>query len=200
MLRLARCGQLLSLFKRNADQFSLTNGVLAPMKSLMWVLGLLIVLASLLVAWFAWDARGATHSLDEELAFVDSLSKGKCTKPDEVDRWLLQQSWFHDEASTRLAGIFGQANFGFYIDEPLQQEEVHGAFCISGKELLVRYYERRHVPTSIAFGDPHGVEIKFGVKIVPAGTDRILVRELTSKHMVLHFESSGKEREFYRNR
>lgn len=174
------------------------------MKSFLWMVSLgsllLMLLLALVFGWFAWQTRGATTSLDEERAIVDALSKGRCTEPDEVDRWLLQQSWFHDAAATRLAGIFGSSSFGLYNDDDLQPLETHAAFCISGREMRVRYYERQPVPISIGWGDPHGIEIKFGTRVVPGGSDRIAVRELTYEHMLLHFESDGRERRFYRRR
>ncbi len=59
-------------------------------------------------------------------------------------------------------------------------------------------HERQHVPISIAFGDPHGITFKFSAKIIPLGTDRLTVLELTDRHMVLRFESDGSDRRFYR--
>jgi hypothetical protein len=103
-------------------------------------------------------------------------------------------------AATRLAGIFGNSSFGLYSDDDLQPLETHAAFCISGREMWVRYYERQLVPISIGWGDPHGIEIKFGTRVVPGASDRIALRELTERYMVLHFESDGGERRFYRRR
>jgi hypothetical protein len=169
-------------------------------KIFLWLLASIIVLAALIVGGYCWQARGA-HPLDEQRVIIDSLSQEqRCTEPEEIERSLLQQTWFHDEASTRVAGLFGQTSFGLYSGDEQTPVETHGAFCISGKELRVRYYERQHVPISMAFGDPHGITIKFGAKIIPLEPDRISVLELTDRHMLLRFESGGSDRRFYRRR
>jgi hypothetical protein len=164
----------------------------------LWLVACLVALAALVVGGFYWQARGA-HSPDEQRAIVDALSQGQqCTQPEEIERSLLQQTWFHDEASTRVAGLFGQTSFGLYSGDARTLMETEGAFCISGRELRVRYYEKQHVPISITLGDPHGIRIEFGAKIIPLGTDRLTVIELTDKHMLLRFESDGSDRSFYR--
>lgn len=170
-------------------------------KLLVALVGVLLVIA---VAAFAWQSRNATRVpaevADDPDAQINALTAGLCTTPEAVDRHLLQQTWFHDAAYQRLAGVFGQSSFVHYADDSSAPKTVHGAFCISGRELLVRYYKTSFVPTGISLGDERGVKMQLGTKITPAGTDRITVVELTSQRLVLRFDSESAERVLYRNR
>jgi hypothetical protein len=170
-------------------------------KLLVAVVGVVLVIA---IAAFAWQSRKANllpveGAVDAD-AQIKALTAGLCTTTEAVDRHLLQQTWFHDPAFQRLAGVFGQSSFVHYTDDTPAPKTVHGAFCISGRELLVRYYKTSFVPTSVSLGDAGGVKMQLGTKITPAGTDRITVVELTRQRLVLRFDSESAERALYRNR
>ena len=123
-----------------------------------------------------------------------SLVAGRCGKAEAIDRWLLQQSWFHDQAFTRLGGAFGQTSFTIYGEQDTSKE-VEGPFCISGTDLMVRYYSRRFVPVKVSLSQ---LSVSFGVELIPLSEDVYSVCELTKDEMILVFASDGQEHAFYR--
>ena len=159
-------------------------------------IGLAILLGASLAAaaFFAFWDDGVAPVGGDLSALESSFVAGRCQKAEAVDRWLLQQSWFHDPAFTRLAGGFGQTSFSIYgLRTPSDVTE--GAFCINGTDLMVRYFKRRLVPEGISLGP---LSVSFGVRLRPLGEDIYSVRELTKDKMVLVFASDGREHVFYR--
>ena len=158
---------------------------------LLWI----TAIATIFLAYLLWDARGATRNTEEIAALEKRLVHAKCTQPEMVDRHLLQQSWFHDENFSELAGAFGQFTFSLYERGTAEPSPLEGAYCIEGKILHVRYFERSYVPVRIR---PTEMAIEFGTTLKPLGEDMITVRELNNERMVLSFNSDGSERVFYR--
>ena len=155
------------------------------------VVTLLFVAAAVLFL----DSLGASRTIEEIAAEEAKLVDGKCSHPELIDRWLLQQSWFHDERFTKLAGAFGQSSFGLYQEGGMGQEPLEGAFCIDGNNLVVRYFKRRYVPVGLR---PGALTIEFGTKLHAMGEDTYVVQELTEERLVLTFASDGLDHVFYR--
>lgn len=153
------------------------------------------VVLVLLAAYVVWNAMTAARTPDEVASREADLVQGRCTESEAIDRWLLQQSWFYDQAFTRLAGAFGQSSFSLYKNGDTTKPPLEGAFCINGSDLIVRYYERHFVPVMVR---PSKLSVEFGTKLTPLGQDIYRVKELTKDRMVLNFESDGLEHVFYR--
>ena len=149
----------------------------------------------LLSAYVAWNAMTAARTFEEEISREADLVQGQCTESETIDRWLLQQSWFYDQAFTSLAGAFGQSSFSLYKNGDTTQPPLQGAFCINGNDLIVRYYKRYFVPVMVR---PSKLSVEFGTKLKPLGQDIYRVKELNKHRMVLNFESDGLEHVFYR--
>ena len=145
-------------------------------------------------AVLVYQGRNALPAGADTSELEESFVSGRCEKAEEVDRWLLQQTWFHDPAFASLAGVFGNHSFGLY-DQHDPLNEVEGAFCIDGNDLMVRYYERSFVPVA---ADLTKLSVKFGVKLSPMHKDVFTVRELSKDKMVLVFASDSREHVFYR--
>jgi hypothetical protein len=147
------------------------------MKTRILKVGAPLALVAIAAAFLIYQSKGALPSGQDLYAHELSLVSARCTKAESVDRWLLQQSWFHDPGFTQLAGAFGQTSFTlFQVGTPTKETE--GAFCISGNDLMVRYYERRFVPIRIR---PSKMSIEFGTKLVPLGEDVYSVRASSQK-------------------
>ena len=56
---------------------------------------------------------------------------------------MLQQSWFYDPEFNQLAGAFGKNNFSLNEQRSDFKIRDEGAFCISGKNLYVTYYQTK---------------------------------------------------------
>ena len=128
--------------------------------------------------------------------------EGICTKPEKIDRWLLQQSWFYDSNYENIAGAFGQTSFSLYPEnkkpDSKHKKELEALFCINGSELNIIYYETKFSPNSISFGNGSIVSVGFGRKLKLFSNDVVQVTGLTEKKMTLFFEGSGKQYELYR--
>jgi len=146
-------------------------------------------------AVFLWTSTTALRTPEEEAARELELVRGRCVGAESVDRWLLQQSWYYDQAFHNLAGAFGQSSFSWYKDGDLTQAATDGAFCISGSDLMVTYYERQFVPIG---AKPSTLTVEFGMRLKPLGKDTYRVKELNEHRMVLVFESDGREHVFFR--
>ena len=153
------------------------------------------VLVALVATIIVWEGFGAARTMKEIAAQELELVDGKCTQSESVDRWLLQQSWFYDEHFTELAGAFGQSSFILHERGNAKRKPVEGAFCINGKDLVVRYFDRRAVPIRFRLSE---LAIDFGTKLVPLGEDTYTVRELTKERMVLVSASNGRDHVFHR--
>jgi hypothetical protein len=162
-------------------------------RHLPWIATAILVV--LVGAIIVWENLGAARTMEEIAAQELQLVRAKCTQPESVDRWLLQQSWFYDQHFTELAGGFGQSSFSLYEKGDAKRKPVEGAFCINGNTLVVRYFNRRAVPIKLRLND---LAVDFGTKLVALGEDTYTVRELTKKRMVLMFASDGHDHEFYR--
>ncbi len=161
-----------------------------------WALGAALLI--FLAAKMLYDGIGAARTMEEIAEQELRLLRGKCAGVETIDRWLLQQSWFHDEHFTELAGAFGQYSFSLYERGGAKQQRTEGAFCIAGNDLVVRYFKTNHVPVALEFRSFSDWIIKFGTKLEPVGEDLYSVGELTQKRMVLRFASDGSEHVFYR--
>lgn len=160
----------------------------------MKVVGLVVLLAVVIVAYVLHERQGAIPPGADESPYHLSLVSGRCTEPESVDRRLLQQTWFHDQQFTQLAGIFGQTSFTLYAPgEMIANTE--GAYCIVGDTLHVRYYERVFVPVG---ADLSRLSVTFGARLNPMETDSFVVRDLTGHRLRLAFSSDGREHVFYR--
>jgi len=151
-------------------------------------------LVAAVVAFFLWNASTVLRTPQEEQARELALVRDQCTRPEIVDRRLLQQSWYYDSAFQKLAGAFAESTFVWFRDgDPTHL--VEGAFCISGSDLMVTYFERQFVPVSVK---PASLAIEFGVKLKPLGKDTFKVEKLDEHRLVLFFESDRREHVFFR--
>src|SRR5690606_31195625 len=98
-------------------------------------------------------------------ALEQKFIEGKCVEGEQINRWLLQQSWFYDPEFTQLAGAFGQNSFSLYEKGDDFKLKNEGAFCISGKNLYVTYYQSKWVPRKISFKEDSILSIKMGLKM-----------------------------------
>ncbi len=160
-------------------------------KHVLWI----AVIVVLFIAYLLWDSRGVTRNPNEITEIEMNLVKGRCTQAEMINRHFLQQSWFHDNNYSELAGAFGQYSFSLYQQENTNSTPIEGAFCIEGKNLRVRYYKRRFVPVSINISE---WSIQFDAKLKALREDTFTVKELNQKRMVLLFSSDGNEHVFYR--
>lgn len=161
--------------------------------SLTWIATALVL--TIAAAFLLWDGSDAARSMVEIAALEAKLIEGKCTQRETVDRWLLQQSWFHDQDFRELAGAFGQYSFSMYERGAPEKYPLEGAYCINGPNLVVQYFDRRFVPVRLRVTD---MAVDFGTKLKPLGTDTFGVRELTRERMILRFASDGRDHVFYR--
>lgn len=158
------------------------------------VLTLILTLAGLWL-FYMWQGLGAARTMEEITALETQLLESRCTKPELVNRSLLQQTWFYDQSFTQLAGAFDQHGFSFFGWDGPAEDSVEGVFCIDGRDLLVQYVDRKLVPTSVSISE---MSIKFGTKLTPMSKDTFVIRELTTDRMILTFASDGKDHVFYR--
>ncbi|MGB1800513.1 MAG: hypothetical protein ACPHLK_06755 [Gammaproteobacteria bacterium] len=159
-----------------------------------YLLGNAIVLL-LFFLYFLWDARGASQNSQEITEMEISLIRGKCSGTEQINRNLLQQSWFYDEKFNELAGAFGTYGFTLYEQNSEDNKRKEGSFCIEGNNLYVRYFDRRFVPVKVRLFE--GV-IEYGTKIKPLDEDLFTIKELNKDIMVILIRSDGKEKAFYR--
>lgn len=158
---------------------------------------LLPVLTVTLALYFYSNKSISGDSISEEKAL-----EGVCTKPEKIDRWLLQQSWFYDSGHKNIAGAFGQTSFSLYPknkkSDSKHKKELEALFCIDGNELNIIYYETKFHPNSISFGNGSIVSVSFGRKLKLLGEDVVQVTGLTEEKMTLVFENRGTKYELYR--
>ena len=64
------------------------------------------------------------------------LSEGECKVKEQLNRYLLQQTWFFDEDKTGFGMIFGYYGFSNSSDTIWTQ----ASFCIDGKSIIATYY------------------------------------------------------------
>lgn len=162
-------------------------------RTLTWIVTALVLTIS--AAFLLCDASDAARSVAEVAALEAKLVEGKCTQRETVNRWLLQQSWFHDQDFKELAGGFGQYSFSMYERDAPTKNPIEGAYCISGTALVVRYFDRSFVPVRLRVSD---LAVDFGTKLKPLGDDTFEIRELTKERMVLRFASDERDHVFYR--
>src|SRR5882672_7721078 len=162
-------------------------------RTLTWIATALVLTIS--AAFLLWDGSDAARSMVEIAALEAKLIEGKCAQRETVDRWLLQQSWFHDQDFRELAGAFGQYSFSMYERGAPTKNPIEGAYCISGTNLVVRYFDRRFVPVRLRVSD---LAVDFGTRLKPLGADTFEVRELTKERMLLRFASDERDHVFYR--
>ena len=150
-------------------------------------------------AFYLWQGSDALHTQEEGEAFEAALITSMCgevnAEEEQVDRWLLQQSWFYDADFEELAGAFGRRGFNLFERNSGSESLVEGVFCIKGKNLLVRYIDTSWYPIKVNWS---ALSVEFGFKIKPLGQDTFSVRELSEDRMILVFASSGEEHVFYR--
>lgn len=93
---------------------------------LKWILFAALLIT--LVAKYIYEGSNAL-SFEEVMAEGSRLVEGKCKKDENVDRWLLQQTWFYDEQFSDLAGAFDQVSFSFYktITPEIEKKKAHFA-------------------------------------------------------------------------
>lgn len=170
------------------------------MKAKYLALAISAVLVSFLVARYFYDENSpaVARSIEATLEQEARLVQGRCTKTEEIDRWLLQQSWFYDQQFTDVAGAFGQSSFGMFERGNPKHSLIEGAFCIEGRNLFVRYFKEYYIPSGFEFRSPSDWAIKYSSKLVPLEEDVFAVQELSKKRMILKFVSDGSEHVFYR--
>lgn len=162
------------------------------MRALGWSLVVVLLLIATPVLLLMRLSHGVARNR-EEISALEAALKPQCTNAESVDRWLLQQSWFHDPGFAKLAAMFGQDTFSLH-EEGDPAKSVEGAFCIDGKKLVVRYFQRDFVPISVRFP----FRIEFGTRLEPLGEDSFVVQELTKERMTLMVASDRQEHVFYR--
>ncbi|MCJ8305126.1 hypothetical protein [Shewanella sp.] len=160
------------------------------MKTIKWILTSVIILVLVATYWF--DGFNREEIVESELV------AGMCQKEEKLDRWLLQQTWFHSEQFSKIAMVFDHVGFSLYKkDEPIG-DRVDGAFCINGNDLIVRYYKTSFVPNSFEFSSFSDWSIKLGRKTKPLGEDIFTVNELTKNKITIRLKNDNREYVFYR--
>ena len=138
------------------------------------------------------------NTIENEIQNRTKLVEGKCTKPEMLNRTLLQQTWFHSDKFIKVGIVFDQTSFTYYKNTDNSTEKrIEGAFCINGKDLIVRYYKVDYVPSKIDFKSTN-TTISFSRKIRPLNEGGITVIELTKKIMTLKFNGEDGTHTFYR--
>jgi len=139
-----------------------------------------------------------TDSSEKILEQKLKIVQGKCTESEKLDRWLLQQTWFHSDNFSEVAMVFDQVSFSFYKKGESIENQIEGAFCINGNDLIVRYYETKIFPKGFDFKSISDWSIKYGSKIKPLEEDIVTVKKLTKKQIWLKFHGNNNEYVFYR--
>ena len=83
-------------------------------KNVQWIVFLCFIL--IIAGKYTYDGITSIDPSDPSArtTFEQKLVEGKCTEEEQINRWLLQQSWFYDPEFTQLAGAFGQNGFSLY--------------------------------------------------------------------------------------
>ena len=128
-----------------------------------------------------------------------SMLEGLCepSSTEGVDRWLLQQSWFHDSSFQEIAGAFGDVAFTLYIQGSNSEEKVEGVYCIEGDTLKVQFYETRRKLQCFDLNS-NGLSMQYEGRLKPKEKESIRIVSLDKKQMVLYFESQNREQRLYR--
>ncbi len=138
------------------------------------------------------------NSIEDRIAQEKYLTEGMCCNPEEVDRHLLQQTWFHSENFENVAMVFGQYSFSYYKTPGDFENHTEGAFCIDRKDLKIKYFKTTFQPNGIEFNKDSIITIKFGAKIKPLATDILKIIKLTTKKLAIKIHSTNEEQTFYR--
>lgn len=167
-------------------------------KSIQWIVFICFLL--ILSGKYLYDGITSIELSDRSgvISKKQEFVKGKCTEKEQIDRWLLQQSWFYDPEFKKLAGAFGQNNFSLYEKDDNLKKRKEGAFCISGKKLFVTYYQTKYVPRKISFKNDSVFSINMGIKLKKLNDEIINVIKIDEKKIKLFFQNENKEYIFYR--
>lgn len=158
--------------------------------SILKVLGIFVCLLLIVGIKLLVDTRGAIDPKAADytqllLQHESALVRGRCSGPENIDRWALQQTWFDTPAFENVAIVFGQSSFTEYDPIEPSMPITKGAFCIEGNTLQVRYFESRFVPIRIGFD-----KISYGHKIRPLEEDTVTILSIDTQKM--EFIRSGK--------
>ena len=114
------------------------------------------------------------------------LSEGKCKTTGQVNRQLLQQTWFFDEEKTDFGMIFDYYSFSDYS----KPEQTNVSFCIDGKSLIATQYY--FVPDFSVNSD------KIVSKLHAFPSVEMNVETLTENKIVFRFPASKETLTLYR--
>lgn len=83
-------------------------------KHTQWIVFLCFIL--IISGKYLYDGITSIEPSDRSavIAQEQKFIEGKCAGEEQIDRWLLQQSWFYDPEFKELAGTFGQNSFSLY--------------------------------------------------------------------------------------
>ena len=167
-------------------------------KYIQWIIFLCFIL--IIAGKYTYDGITSIDPSDPSARtnFEQKLVEGKCTEEEQINRWLLQQSWFYDPEFNQLAGAFGQNNFSIYEKSNDFKLKNEGVFCISGENLYVTYYQTKYVPKKISFKEDSVFSIKMGTKLKRLNDEIINVRKIDENKIKLFFQNENKEYVFYR--
>lgn len=167
-------------------------------KYAQWIVFLVLML--IISGKYLYDGITSIDPSDRSArtALEQKLIEGKCKEKEQINRWLLQQSWFYNPEYTQIAGAFGQNSFSLYEKSNDFKLKNEGAFCVSGKSLYVTYYQSKWVPRKISFKENTVLSIKMGLKLKKLNDEIINVEEIDEKKIKLFFKNENKEYVFYR--
>lgn len=118
------------------------------------------------------------------------LIRDKCRGSENVNRELLQQTWFYDTELTDRAGKFGLVSYN--LNEPGESIKpwFRGAFCIEDDLLHTVFYERTFEPTEPR-RDENGKWIREYVRTLTAkGEGKIQIHHLDEHKLVLEYPNN----------
>ena len=153
---------------------------------------------SILLTVTGCDSNNDTNSIETRLVQDKELINSKCSKPEEINRLLLQQTWFHTEKFRNVSMVFGHYSFSYYKTPGDINNNTEGSFCINGKDLNVQYYKTTYLPNDVSFNSDSIVSISFGGNIYPLSTDTLSLIELTDKLLTIKINSNNETHTFYR--
>ncbi len=115
------------------------------------------------------------------------LIRDKCTGPENLDRELLQQTWFHDVELTDRAGMIGLVSYN--INEPGESIKpwFRGAFCIEGDYLYTVSFERSFEPSEPRRNERGNWVREYVRTLTPVSEGRVMVNHLDEHKLILKF-------------
>ena len=154
----------------------------------------LIIFTALIVMVFSVNAgeplgnpQGDTNISIES---IKSFSIGKCKKPSILDRNLLQQTWFFNEAKTDHGVTFGTYSFTDYSTH----EWSRASYCIEGKTIIATYFN--YQPRVLVNGIEKRKEAYVRIRVLPS--IHMNIEELTENKLIIKWAESDEKLVLFR--